>query len=329
MTRALVIGGTRFIGRHLVEDLLENDYRVTIFNRGNHPNPFDEDPAVEHVAGDRTNDSALEMAAAEVDPDVVFDVVAYHPRDVESATTIFADVDAYVYVSSGSAYAAEQIPKREDETPILECTDEQALDDSAETYGNRKAEGDRAVKRAADRGVPATAVRPPIVYGPHDYTERLDYWIDRVATHDRIVVPGDGTNVWHRAYVEDLASALRVVAEEGTPGEVYNAGDRNAVTIDRMVDLIATALETDVEVVHASERELSIADCSREDFPLYRPTPHLLDTDRLAALGWSSTPLQEAMERTVVEHLESDRDGRENGPDRADEERIIEVLETV
>ncbi|MFB6124599.1 MAG: NAD-dependent epimerase/dehydratase family protein [Halanaeroarchaeum sp.] len=329
MTDALVIGGTRFIGRHLVDDLLEHDYDVTIFNRGNHENPFAEDDRVTHVEGDRTNDSALERAAETVAPDVVFDVVAYYPGDVASATRIFADVDAYVYVSSGSAYRDEEIPKREDETAILECSADEAVDDSHETYGKRKAEGDREVVRAADRGVNAMSVRPPIVYGPYDYTERLDYWHHRVANDDRIVVPGDGTNVWQRVFVGDLARALRIVAEEGTPGDIYNAGDRDAVTIDRMVELIADAMDEDVDVVHASERELSIVDLDLEAFPLFRPYPHLLATEKLAALGWESTPLSDAMAATVAEHLESDRDGTERGPDRETEERVLDVLGTV
>ncbi|WP_134670790.1 NAD-dependent epimerase/dehydratase family protein [Halorussus marinus] len=329
MDTALVIGGTRFVGRHLVEQLREHDYDVTIFNRGNHDNPFADAADVDRVEGDRTNDSALELAAERVDPDAVFDCVAYKPREVRAATEIFADVDAYVYVSSGDAYASEEIPKREGETALRPCTAEQATDDSGDTYGNRKAEGDRAIAAAADRGVNAYSVRPCIVYGPYDYTERLDYWIDRVANYDRVVVPGDGDNVWHRAYAPDVASALRIVAEEGTPGEAYNVGDRRAVTIDEMVELIADALSTDVEVVHAGDRELAAADLSAEDFVLYREYPHLLDTAKLADLGWESTPLDEAMARTVEEHLDSDRDGAEWDPGREAERRVLGVLDTL
>jgi len=327
--RALVIGGTRFIGRHLVEDLLAQDYDVTIFNRGNHENPFADDDRVDHVEGDRENEGALEAAAARIRPDHVHDMVAYKPRDVRAATEIFGDVDAYVYVSSGSAYDAEHIPKREGETPLHECSREQAEDDTMETYGPRKAEGDRAVFAAADRGVPAMSVRPTVVYGPHDYTERLDYWIDRVRHHDRVVVPGDGDLLWHRAYVEDVAAALRTVAEEGRPGEAYNVGDRRLVTHAELVDLIAAALGADVEAVPANERELAAGGLAPGDFPLYRERPHVLDTNELSSLGWSSTPLADAMARTVEEHLGSDRDGRERGPDRNAERRVLGVLDTV
>ena len=329
MDSALVIGGTRFIGRHLVDDLLDNDYDVTIFNRGNHDDPFADDGRVAHVEGDRTNDSALELARDEVDPDAVFDCVAYKPKDVRAATEIFSDADAYVYISSGAAYGVEEIPKREEETELCACTPEQATDDSPSSYGPRKAEGDRAVFAAADRGVNAMSVRPCIVYGPDDYTERLNFWVDRVANHDRVVVPGDGTNVWHRAYVEDVASALRVVAEAGTPGEAYNVGDRRLVTLGEMVEVVADALDTDVEVVTASERELSTADLSTDDYVLYREYPHVLDTNKLAALGWESTPVDEAMARTVADYRESDRDGSEHDPGREKEERALGVLDTI
>ncbi|WP_435062903.1 NAD-dependent epimerase/dehydratase family protein [Halobaculum sp. EA56] len=326
---ALVIGGTRFIGRHVVEDLLDHGYEVTIFNRGTHENPFADREGVAHVEGDRRDDTDLRAAKLSVEPDVVIDCVAYYPEDVRVATDLFADVDGYVYVSSGSAYGVEEIPKREGETPLCPCTPEQATDDSHGTYGNRKAEGDRAVFEAAEAGVNAMSVRPCIVYGPHDYTERLDYWIDRVLTHDRVVVPGDGQNLWHRAYVEDVASALRIVAEEGTPGEAYNVGDRTLVTMEGTVDLIAEAADTEVEVVHAGERELAAADLSPDDFVLYRDYPHVLDTNELSSLGWESTPLPEAMERTVADHRESDRDGSEHDPGREAEERVLGVLDTL
>jgi nucleoside-diphosphate-sugar epimerase len=329
MDTAMVIGGTRFIGRHTVSEFLDHGYDVTIFNRGNHENPFADDDRVSHIEGDRTDDGDLAMAAREADPDIVIDCVAYKPREVRVACRVFSDVDAYVYISSGDAYGSEEIPKREDVTEMRPCTDEQAKDDSGETYGNRKAEGDRAIFAAAEDGVNAMSVRPCIVYGPHDYTERLDFWISRVNEYDRIIVPGDGTNVWHRAYVEDVASALRTVAESGEAGEVYNVGDQRLVTLEEMVELVADSLETDIEIVHASERELSIGDLSGDDYVLYRDYPHVLDTNKLAGLGWESTPVLEAMQAAVDDHLESDRDGSEHDPGRENEERVLGVLDTL
>jgi len=326
MTRALVIGGTRFIGRHAVEALLAAGYAVTTFNRGRHPDPFAEDDRVDRVAGDRRHDADLEAAARAVTPDVVLDLVAYHPRDVRVATRCFADVDAYVCVSSGSAYGEEVVPKREDSTALAPCSPEQAVDDGRETYGARKAEGDRAVAEAAADGVNAMSVRPCVVYGPHDYSERFDYWLDRVATCDRVLVPGDGLNLWHRAYVEDVAAALRVVAERGTPGEAYNVGDRQLLTLREAVELAASTMGRAVDVVAANSRELARAGLEPADFPLYRDYPHVLATAKLAALGWESTPVETAFARTVEDHLASDRDGAEHDPGREAEVKVLDAL---
>ncbi|MFB6359869.1 MAG: NAD-dependent epimerase/dehydratase family protein [Halobacteriales archaeon] len=329
MARALVIGGTRFLGRHTVSELLEAGYDVTTFNRGNHPDPFADDDRVTWVEGDRTNDSALEAAAQRVDPSIVIDVVAYYPRDVRAATTIFADVDAYVYVSSGAVYAEETVPKREGETALVPCGPKEATDDGMETYGARKAEGDRAVFAAAAEGVPAMSVRPCIIYGPYDYTERVDYWLDRIATDDRVLVPGDGQHLWHRVYVKDVARALRIVAELGTPGEAYNVGDRRVLTLADWIERSADVMDRDIEIVTAGPRELAAGGLDPTDFVLYREYPHLLETAKLAALGWESTPVADALRATVAEHRESDRDGADHDPGREAADQVLEILDTL
>lgn len=315
MAHALVVGGTRFVGRHAVAELRDHGYDVTLFNRGESPNPFAAADGVAHVEGDRTVEDDVRAVADAVDYDVVVDVVAYHPAEVAVAVDAFADAEAYVYVSTGSVYDDPAIPVREGEAPLLPCDDEQADDDGAESYGNRKAECDRVVFEAADEGVDAMAVRPMLVYGPHDYSGRFPYWVEQVATRDRVLVPGDGGSLLHRSYVEDVASAIRVVAEEGRPGRAYNAADRELVTLSGSLERVAAALDTDVEVVTASERELAAHDLSPAAFPLYTPEPFVVDTHRLESLGWESTPLETAIERTVEDHRSQDRTDDEVGPD--------------
>lgn len=291
---ALVIGGTGFLGRHTVAELLDHNYDVTVLSRGSHGFQFPDGMAVDHVTGDRTDDDTLTEVAHRVHSDVVIDCAAYHPADARTATEVFADAEAYVYVSSGGVYSSQEIPKREEETPLHDCTPTQATDDSMRTYGPRKAECDRLARAAAADGVAAMSVRPTMMYGPQtipgeDASQRPveaswtndipvtwadddfpglgahhDYWIDRVNRYDRVVVPGDGTAIWHRAYVEDVATALRTVAEHGTPGEAYNVGDRRVCTLEDVLDLIADALDTSVEVVHTSRRELAQADLDPE-----------------------------------------------------------------
>jgi len=332
MSRALVIGGTRFIGRHLVTELLDAGYEVTLLNRGTHDNPFADHPDVGHVRGDRTSGATLDEANERVEPSVVVDCVAYYPGEVRMATRAFSDVDAYVYISSGSAYGLDRIPKREGETALEPCSDEQAVDDSHATYGPRKAEGDRAVFEAAGAGVRAMSVRPTIVYGRYDYTGRFNYWVDHVRERDRnrnrnrVLVPGDGTNVHHLVAVENVARAIRTVAEEGTAGEAYNVGDHEVLTLGGVIETIADALDADVELVTASERELQAAsggDLSPTEFPLYNPTPHILSTGKLKTLGWEPLSPAAAIEQAVEWTGDPER---RPGPDPATVERVLERL---
>jgi nucleoside-diphosphate-sugar epimerase len=351
---ALVIGGTGFVGRHTVRELLDHDYDVTVLARGTHGYRFPDRLPVEQFTANRTDEDALAAVAERVDPDFVIDCAAFYPGDVRTATEIFADVDAYVYVSSGGVYDAHTIPKREDETPLHDCTPEQADDDSMASYGPRKAECDRETAAAADRGVSAMSVRPTMIYGPKtgqsaddatstsgdeapSWADDLpglqthhDYWIDRINRYDRVIVPGDGTAIWHRAYVEDVASAIRVVAERGDLGEAYNVADRRVCTMEDVIDLIADALDTSIEVVHASERELAAVGLDPDDFVLYHHLgsryPHVLDSCKLASLGWQSTPVERSIARTVEESVASGRDGDTFDPGRDAEERLIEAI---
>ena len=327
MYSVLVLGGTRFIGRAAVEEFRSTDATVTTFTRGNRADPFKGTDGVSHITGNRKDRDAVADAADRVDPDIVVDCIAYHPADVEAATEVFADVEAYVYVSSSGVYPDEAIPKREDETPLRSCTPEKAKDNSQETYGNRKAEGDRVVSRAADRGVNAFSVRPCLVYGPHDYTERLNYWIDRIDRYDRVVVPGDGQHLFHRVYVRDLARALRVVAKRGTPGEAYNVADRRLVDLDGLLTAVAAELGRDVEFLHTTPRNLAAGGLTVDDFVCYRDYSHVLSTEKLAGLGWDCEPLEVAIADTVQAHFENEVGGGKHEFPREKELAVIEHID--
>ncbi len=323
MDTVLIIGGTRFIGRHLVEEFVDSGYDVTIFNRGNHENPFADTEAVAQYTGDRTSGASLSQANDAVDPDVVVDCVAYFPGEVEMATRVFSDVEAYVFISSGDAYEPDTIPKREDETPLESCTNPRAVEDSPETYGARKAEGDRRVFEAAENGVQAMSVRPTIVYGPHDYTGRYNYWVERIRNHDRVLVPGDGTNIHHLVSVYNTVRAIRTVAENGEPGEAYNVGDRTVLTLGELLEATTAAIGTDVEFVTANERELAAGDLSMTDFPLYNTDVHILSTAKLHSIGWEPLSAETAIERTVEATANPVRDP---GPARRAEQQVLDVL---
>jgi nucleoside-diphosphate-sugar epimerase len=327
--RVLFVGGTQFVGRHGVEAFDAAGYDVTVFSRGESGNPFETREGIDHVQGDRTNRADLERARDATEPDIVVDTCAYHPPEVRDAVDVFAD-SRYVYVSSGSAYADDDVPMREDETALEPCDPEDEDDDSVETYGGRKAEGDRIVFEAAENpdAAAAMSVRPMLVVGPHDYTERFGYWVGRVAEYDRILVPGDGGSLLHRSYVKDLARALVTVAEEGDPGEAYNAADRNAYSLSTSIELIADALDTEVEQVNVTARELAEHDVEPTAFPLYTPQPALVSTEKLAALGWESTPRAEAVADAAQANDEEGHTDPEGAIDRETEVEILDAIES-
>lgn len=219
------------------------------------------------------------------------------------------------------------------------------------SYGPRKAEGDRIARATDNGGITGTSVRPSVLYGPESvasqeveptklgpsWIEGLpinqtlhDYWIDRVDRYETIVVPGDGTAIWHRSYVEDVADALRIVAEQGTPGEAYNIGDRRVCTLEDIIELIATMLDISVELVYASRRELAEYDLEPADFVLYHHPatgyPHIHETCKIRRLGWASTTVEEAMRRTVEERIDYLRDQPDAPPNREAEERLLAEL---
>ena len=319
----LVIGGTGFIGEPTTRLLQNRGVQVSVLARGGTANPFDEDVQV-HL-GDRTDRAVLEEIHASVDPDIVVDLAGFYPADVEMSLEVFRDIDHFVYVSTVSAYANRPFPIVEDETPLLPCADGAASDRSFETYGERKAECERRVMDAVNAGLHATILRPVQVFGPRDGTERVDYWIDRVNHRDRLLVPGDGTNVTHQVFVDDVATAIDVLIDNGKTGQAYNCGARQAVPLRTTIKRIAACLDTEVELIYASERELG-NHCTREDFPVYSDNPYAVDTDRLVSLGWETTDPMVAMQRAVDAHVESDRDGRRHGPTYEEESQMIESL---
>lgn len=351
MSSAFVIGGTGFLGRHTVENLVDHGYSVTSLSRSNPEFPFSDPDGVSHLVADRTDEEEMGAIADRLDPDIVIDCAAFYPRDVEFAVDAFANADAYVYVSSGGVYGRQEIPKREDVTPLHDCTPEQATDDTMASYGPRKAEGDRIARAAADRGIAGMSVRPSVLYGPESiaaqdieptdsgpvWVEGLpvnqtlhDYWIERVDRFDTVVVPDDGTAIWHRSYVEDVADALRIVAEQGEPGEAYNVGDRRVCTLEDVIELIADVLGTTVSIEYASQRELARYGLEPGDFILHHHPatgyPHVHETCKVRELDWESTPVEEAMARTVQERIDYLRDRAEQPPNREAEERLLAEL---
>ena len=215
--RVLILGGTKFLGRHLAEAALAQGHDVTLFNRGNQSAGLY--PEAEHLRGDRDGDlSALRGRSW----DVAFDTSGYAPRVVRaSAEALAGAVEHYTFVSSISAYAnwPEAAAINED-SPVGTLADPTVEEVTGETYGPLKALCERAVQETLPER--ALIVRPGLIVGPYDPTDRFSYWPYRVARGGETLAPGRPERPVQVIDARDLAEWMLRMAGQRATG-VFNA----------------------------------------------------------------------------------------------------------
>ena len=205
----LVLGGTRFLGRHLVEEALGRGHRVTLFNRGeSNPGLF---PDVEELRGERLGD--LSPLRGRTWDDAV-DTSGYLPREVRHSAGLLADsVGHYTFVSSISVYEDFARTGIDENAPVLEPPDPEPVELDWELYGGLKVGCERAVEAAMPRRT--LVVRPGMIVGPHDYTDRFPYWRRRVAEGGEVLASGDPERQVQLIDARDLAGCCGWPKEDG------------------------------------------------------------------------------------------------------------------
>lgn len=262
----LVLGGTQFVGRHIVEALLAGGHRVAVLTRGRTPDELPE--AVERLKGDR-DEGAAGLAALEGRTwDACVDVSGYTPRQVRaSAEALRGGVGRYVFVSTVSVYAEQnRHPIREDD-PLLPEAAEDVTEVTGETYGPLKVTCERIVEEVF--GERATILRPQIVAGPYDPTGRYTYWIDRVARGGDFLAPGDGSDFLQVIDARDLARFTVRVLEEGVPGIFNLAGPR--LSWRAFLDLAREATGSDARPVWVAGATLEAQGVGWRELPAWVP----------------------------------------------------------
>jgi 2'-hydroxyisoflavone reductase len=214
-SRILILGGTGFLGPALVHAALARGDAVTLFNRGKtNPGLF---PDVEQVHGDR--DGGLD-ALRDRRWDVVVDTSGYVPRLVGASAALLApSVERYVFVSSISAYDEAIPPGSDEDAPTAPLADP-ASEDVRANYGALKAASERAARAAMPGRV--LVVRPGLIVGPGDPTDRFTYWPVRLRRGGEVLAPGDGTDPVQVIDVRDLASWMIAMAAARATGN-FNA----------------------------------------------------------------------------------------------------------
>jgi 2'-hydroxyisoflavone reductase len=292
--KLLILGGTLFLGRHLVDAALDAGHAVTTFTRGHTAAHRD----VEALHGNRDGDlAALDGRTW----DAVIDTSGYVPRVVRaSAERLAGTAGHYTFVSSISAYARfDAGPIRED-APLGELEDPGSEDVDAH-YGELKAACERVAAEAfAGR---ALIVRPGLIVGPHDPTERFTYWVRRLAEGGEVLAPGDPERRVQLIDARDLARWLVDMAARGATGTYNATGPHPRPT---MRELLEAASPDGARLTWVPDEFLLAHGVGEwQELPLWIADPSLrafLDADVSAAVaaGLTFRPLAETARDTLA-----------------------------
>ena len=317
--KLLVLGGTKFLGRHVVGSALAEGHDVTLFARGRtNAELF---PEAEHLRGDR--DGGLDTLAGRR-WDGVVDTSGYVPRVVRQSAELLRDaVERYVFVSSISVYADFSQPVDES-TPTAELADPASEDVQAD-YGALKAACERVVEELY--GTRSARVRAGLIVGPFDPTDRFTYWPRRLAAGGTVLAPGDRGAPVQFVDARDLARWLVQLALSG-PGGTFNAtGPAEPLGFGALLDRTAAAVGSTADVRWVDEQRVLDAGVQPwSELPLWLPGADYAgmaraDISRAVAAGLRFRPLEE----TVVDTLAWDRTVAGGRPTLA-REREQEIL---
>jgi 2'-hydroxyisoflavone reductase len=229
--RLLVLGGTRFLGRAIVDEAIRRGYDVTTFSRGLSGEPR---PGAEALHGDRTNSTDL-LRVAERDFDLVIDTSVIAPRHVAASARLLAPrVRHYTYVSTLSVYAGfGEVPVSE-ESPVLDCPPDADGSVAELGYGELKAGSERAV--AQELPGRHLIVRPGLLVGPHENIGRLPWWLTRIARGGTVLAPGEPGRPVRMTDARDLAAWIVDNTRRGIPGVVNVPGPEGTTVGELLAD---------------------------------------------------------------------------------------------
>jgi 2'-hydroxyisoflavone reductase len=299
--RILILGGTVFLGRHLVDAALIQGHTVTLFNRGQRdPELF---PDVEKLRGNRDGDlEALRGRRW----DAVIDPSGYVPRVVRASAELLAEaVEHYTFISSLSVYAEFSNPGLSEDSAVaaLPAGQEATEEITGETYGALKV----LAERAAEAALPGRTlnVRPGLIVGPHDPSDRFTYWPARVARGGEVLAPGNPARPVQFIDVRDLAEwILRLVVDRQT-GTFNATGPAEPLAMSDFLETCRAVSASDARFTWVPEALLlEHGVTAYTELPLWVPETEggfdRFDISRALAAGLTFRPVADTVRDTLA-----------------------------
>lgn len=299
--KLLVIGGTRFLGRAIVNFALAAGHEVTLFNRGqSNPDLFDSE--VEALVGDRDGGLAVLDGRSW---DAVIDTCGYFPRLVrDSAEKLKDAVDHYTFISSLSVYSDNSQVGQDESSPVGTIEDETVEEITGETYGPLKVLCEQAASQVMGEKR-ALYVRAGLIVGPHDMSDRFTYWPARVARGGEVLAPDSPEKRVQFVDVRDLA-AWTVRATEARLYGPYNAtGPDGRLTMGQVLQTCRDVSGSDARFTWVSEPFLLENEVGPYvEMPLWVPTEYAgfdsFNCQKAIDAGLTFRPLRETVRDTLA-----------------------------
>jgi len=253
MDRVLILGGTNFIGRNLIEALTKiHEYDLTLFNRGEtNPDLFSD---INLIKGDRNTSDISEISTKKWD--YIIDLSCYYPDQInKTIEAVKHPLKRYILISTCSVYdnAAYNDMLRNEDAPILSCSIEQETDTSPVTYGNRKAKCESILTNSH---LPFSIFRPALVFGKYDNTDRFYYWLYQVKNDTEILLPNLGQSQFSVTYVKDLVNVIIQSLNNEKPSKIYTMTTTPTCSIALIKKLATEILKTNPNYTNADSRFL-------------------------------------------------------------------------
>ncbi len=299
--KLLILGGTRFVGRHLTAAALAAGHRVTLFHRGvSHPELF---PEAERLHGDR--DLAEGLAALSGRGwDAVIDTSGYRPEQVRASAGLLAGaVERYVFISTVSVYA-DFAAGPDEGSPLKQPLPPREEEHEGHSYGALKV----LCEQEAEAAMPGRVlhVRPGLLIGPHDRTQRFAWWVRRVAAGGEVLAPGRPEHPLQLLDARDLAAWVLGALERRATGPFNVTSRPGRLTFGGLLATCRSVAASEARFTWVGEEFLLEHEVAPSgDLPLWLPAAYhgfyRIDIGRAAALGLAPRPLAQSVRAVLAE----------------------------